>query len=331
VSLLPSGWSVELLAGERGAGGDLMLAAPDGVSARLPVQTKTVIEGRDVAALRDLLTGDGPSGVVVARYVPASIAERLAAAGLSYADAAGNVRLSVEQPGLFISDRGADRDPWRGPGRPQATLTGDPAARVVRAMIDFAGDWTVRNLLDISGASTGSLYRVMAFLQTEGLVVRGPSKEFVVSDWVALLRRWGNDYGFVRSSQTSTWIAARGLDPFVESASRSPSDLTYAFTGTIAAQAWAAYAPARNAMVYVADPQLAADAWGLRPADAGANVMLAVPQTNVVFDRTVDRNGLRIAAPAQVAVDLITGPGRAPSEAEELIEWMRRNEPFWRR
>lgn len=219
MSLLPSGWSVELLAGERGAGGDLIVAAPDGVSARLPVQTRTIIEGRDVAALRDLLTGDRPSGMVVARYVPASIAERLAAAGLSYADAAGNVRISVEQPGLFISDRGADRDPWRGPGRPLATLTGDPAARAVRAMIDFAGDWTVRNLLDISGASTGSLYRVMAFLQTEGLVARGPSKEFAVSDWVALLRRWSNDYGFVRSSQTSP----QQPDKHVDCRSRSGS------------------------------------------------------------------------------------------------------------
>ena len=329
-SLLPSGWSLELLAGERGADGDLLVVAPDSASARLPVEVRTVVEGRDVAALRERLAVTGSPGLVAARYIPPAIRERLAAVGLSYADVTGNVRVGLERPGLFVLNQGADRDPWRGPGRPRGTLKGDPAARVVRALLDMAGDWSVRRLIEASGASTGSVYRVMEFLQTDGLTERRPTKEYVVTDWAALLRRWSQDYGFVRSGQTSTWIAARGLNSLTETASRSPKDLTYAFTGTIAAQEWASYAPARNAMVYVTDPEAAADAWGLKPADAGANVVLSVPQTSVVFDRTIDRDGLKIAAPAQVAVDLITGPGRAPSEAEELIEWMRRNESTWR-
>ena len=38
----------------------------------------------------------------------------------------------------------------------------------------------------------------------------------------------------------------------------------------------------------------------------------------------------RLAAPTQVVVDLMTGPGRSPNEAEELLEWMKRNERSWR-
>ena len=40
--------------------------------------------------------------------------------------------------------------------------------------------------------------------------------------------------------------------------------------------------------------------------------------------------GIRRAAPAQVATDLLNGPGRDPQEAEELIRWMRDNEDEWR-
>jgi len=84
-------------------------------------------------------------------------------------------------------------------------------------------------------------------------------------------------------------------------------------------------------MVYVADVTAAVDAWDLRPADAGANVLLAEPAYEVVFERsstTVD--GVVVAAPSQVVVDLMTGPGRNPNEAEELLDWMVRNEQSWR-
>lgn len=40
---------------------------------------------------------------------------------------------------------------------------------------------------------------------------------------------------------------------------------------------------------------------------------------------------LRDTVPAlsQVAVDLITSPGRDPNEAEALVQWMRENEDAW--
>jgi hypothetical protein len=100
----------------------------------------------------------------------------------------------------------------------------------------------------------------------------------------------------------------------------------------LAAAEWAAYAPARLAMIYVATANDAASAWGLRPAEAGANVTLAEPEFDVVFERSLkSKDGLVMAAPTQVVVDLMTGPGRSPSEAEELLEWMKRNEQSWRR
>ena len=74
----------------------------------------------------------------------------------------------------------------------------------------------------------------------------------------------------------------------------------------------------------------AADRLGLRETETGANVVLLEPFDPVVFDRTTTRKGLRCVAPSQLAVDLLTGPGREPSQGEELLEWMKENEDAWR-
>ncbi|MFF0312802.1 hypothetical protein ACFYSC_35720 [Streptosporangium sp. NPDC004379] len=301
----------------------------------LIVEAKNVVERRDTATLLQQLNDaadehPGSRGVVVSRYLSPPVRKRLTEAGLSYIDATGNITLNVSQPGLYVADRGADHDPWRGPGRPRGTLKGAPAAKIVRALLDHRRSWTIRQLIDVAGVSTGSTYRVIEFLESENLATRNSSGAVVVPDWVALLRRWSEDYGFVRSNRITRWIAPRGLPDLMRRAADNPA--RYAVTGTLAAAGWAPHAPARSAMIYTTDAEHTARLWGLRPADAGANVMLAEPESDVVFTRTLtDASGLTIAAPPQVAVDLMTGPGRNPSEAEELIEWMTRHEPSWRK
>ncbi|MGI5485316.1 hypothetical protein [Microtetraspora malaysiensis] len=301
----------------------------------LMVEAKRVVERRDTATLLQQLRAyaeaiPGSRAVVVSSYLSPPVRERLSDAGLSYIDATGNIRLNVPRPGLYIADRGADHDPWRGPGRPRGTLKGAPAAKVVRALLDHDRLWTIRELIGVAGVSTGSAYRVIEFLEAEGLAMRNSSGAVIVPDWVALLRRWSEDYGFVRNSRVTRWIAPRGLTNLAQRAVGSP--VQYAATGTLAAATWAPYAPARSAMIYTSDAERSAQLWDLRPADAGANVMLAEPETEVVFTRaSANASGLVIAAPSQVAADLMTGPGRSPAEAEELIEWMMRNESSWRR
>ena len=87
----------------------------------------------------------------------------------------------------------------------------------------------------------------------------------------------------------------------------------------------------RDVTAYVADPAEAASRLDLRPTDSGANVVLAANTDDFAFDRARDVDGLRVAAVSQVAVDLMTGPGRNPAEAEALLDWMEENEDAWRR
>lgn len=334
---LPAGWGARLSEElpDRGFDALLTVTAPDGTSATLLLEARRVVEGRDVAEARERLARyvqqtPGACGVVVARYLSSPVRKRLADAGLSYVDATGNVLVNVARPGLYVATDGADHDPWRGPGRPRGTLKGAPAARVVRALLDHDRSWAIRELVRVTGGSMGSAYRVIEFLESENLAIRDESGAVSVPDWAALLRRWSLDYAFVRNNDVTRWIAPRGLPDLLRRA--ADSSVRYAVTGTLAAAEWAAYAPARSAMIYVADADEAAGAWGLRAADAGANVMLGEPQIDVAFARTLVTAGdLVVAAPTQVAVDLMTGPGRNPNEAEELIEWMARHEPSWRR
>jgi hypothetical protein len=68
----------------------------------------------------------------------------------------------------------------------------------------------------------------------------------------------------------------------------------------------------------------------LRPAESGANILLAEPFDPVVYERTWKRQQITFAAPTQIAVDLLTSPGRGPAEADELLSWMGQNEDAWR-
>lgn len=336
---LPDGWTLQKteepnLTGQR-MDAVLEIVAPDQRVATVVVEAKGIVEGRDVPRLVEQLAGytaqfPKAQPLVAARYLSPQVRAQLTQVDLGYGDATGNIRLSVSNPGLFLSDKGADSDPWRGPGRPRGTLKGAPAAKVVRTLADFGGDWKVRDLVDAAGVSTGAAYRVIDFLDREGLAVRREGGTVSIPSWEKLLRRWSEDYGFVRNSRTSRWIAPRGLDDLLKRASASEG-INYAVSGTLAAAEWAAYAPARSAMIYTPEAEAAAGAWGLTPADAGANVILAEPDIDVVFTRTLtNTNGVVIAAPTQVVVDLMTGPGRSPAEAEELLQWMGKNEQSWR-
>ena len=341
---LPSTWELvdvtaEIPNGDRGPRPDAMveLRAPDGTTAVLVVEVKRTIAARDVDAelerLRrtiDILGLSSAIPTLVGRYLPASTRERVAAADASYLDATGNFQIASERPPLFVTASGAQRDPWRGPGRPRAGLRGTPAARVVRALADYRPPMSVPELVERSGASTGATYRVVDFLEQEALIDRQKPGPITGVRWRDAIERWSKDYGFDRADVVRGYIAPRGVERTIESLRRS-TGLVYVVTGSVAAQFDAPFAPARLLTAYVADPTEAANALDLRPTGSGANVVLAANADDFAFERARDVDGLRVAAVSQVAVDLMTGPGRNPAEADALLDWMEENEDAWRR
>jgi hypothetical protein len=336
---LPSGWKLqvdeEVSLGGRRADALVVLRGPDGAEAKLAVEAKRLLTPRDVPAALDQLAffqdAAGPiTPMIVGRYLTPSTRQELEARGSAYADATGNLRLALDRPALFLRDVGADRDPWRAPGRPRGTLKGPAAARVARALLDFRPPYSIPELRKLSGASSGATYRVIEFLEQEGIVERAPRGPITDVDWRRLLMRWSEDYGFQRSNSVSAFLEPRGLAALVDRL-RDRQDIQYTVTGSLAAERIAPYAPARLAMIYVDKAEQVAQDLGLRQVDSGANVLLATGDYDVVFDRAVLGEGTKWAATSQVAVDLLTGPGRNPAEAESLMDWMAANELQWRR
>ena len=339
---LPSGWRADVEVPSNldyGVDGVVRLRAPDGQEAVLLVEAKRLLNTRDVpAALVQLqamssrwVRGDvAVVPILAARYLAPSTRERIVEAGAGYVDATGNMLVTADRPALFIADRGADRDPWRGPGRPRGSLKGPPAARVVRALVDFAPPYTVPELSERAGTSTGATYRVVEFLEQEGIVERQRYGPISNVRWRKLLERWSEDYGFAQSNTFATYLEPRGLAALTDRLASLP-ELDYVVTGSLAAERVAAHAPVRLATLYVRDPSAAAEALDLRPADTGANIALATGDYDVVFERADTIDGLRVAALSQVAVDLLTGPGHNPSEATALLDWMEADESRWRR
>lgn len=339
---LPSSWSTttrtDVRIGDGSVDAIVDIVAPDGAQATLLVEAKPTVEPRAVAdlaartqILAELLADDGPlpARVVVARYLSRPVRERLEAAGIGYVDATGNLMLRLERPALFLRDVGANRDPGRGPGRPQGTLKGATAARLVRALADFKPPLSVPELARLSGASIGATYRMVDFLEREDLIAREPRSPISRVNWRGLIEHWGDDLGLGQTERMTLYLEPRGI-PELLTKLRMARDQRYVLTGTLAARYYDEQVPPRLAMIY-ADPvgQLI-DQLGLRPSPAG-NVLVGVPIDDVVFERATSISGLEIAAPSQIAVDLLGGPGRGPSEAEALLNWMEQNQDAWRK
>lgn len=130
------------------------------------------------------------------------------------------------------------------------------------------------------------------------------------------------------SNDSTGFVQPRGL-PLLQTC-LGDLDIDIAFTRSVAATLLAPVASARIAMIYADDHGRAVIGFDLRRTDIAANVMILRRFDPVVFARTIDRDGIRVVNPSQIAVDLLTSSGRGPAEAEALLEWMGDNSDVWR-
>ena len=320
----------------------LEIRDPDGLSALILLEAKMApLEPRRVADVASRLRGpslpgyDGaertdaaPVPMVVSPYLSPLTRERLVAAGISYVDSTGNMRLTVDRPAVFIETQGADKNPYR-EERPLRSLKGGKAARAARGLMDYRPPFGTRELAAETASSPAMISRVSSLLEPDGTVTRdGPRGRIVAVDWEALARRWAEDYDFASSNILTTWLEPRGARAIL--GRLRDASFRYAVTGSFAANRLAPVAEPRLVTLFADDPETAADSLGLRPADTGGNVLVVRPFDPVVFERGECDDGITYAKATQVLLDLMKGTGRGPAEADALLEWMRDNEELWK-
>ena len=315
------------------------LRDPDGLSSDIIVEVKAnPVEPRLVGSVASQLkalsysryeqAGATPANMLVSTYLSPLARERLAEAGISYADSTGNIRFTVDRPAVYIETQGADKNPFR-EERPLQSLKGRRAARVARGLLDYRTPFGTRELAAKTASSAAMISRVSSLLEPDEIVTKESPRGRIASvDWEALARRWAMDYDFAPPKASTTWLEPRGIRAlFVRLRDKG---IRYAVTGSFAGYRLAPVAEPRLAALYVDDPETAAQSLGLRPADTGGNVLLVIPFDPVAFERAEFDDGITYARVTQVLVDLMKGPGRGPAEAEALLEWMRDNEDIWK-
>lgn len=339
---LPATWSVELderRIPDTGADARLRIRPPDGSSVWVLIEVKSQMTPQVATGVAEQLSaydralGEGIDGLLAAApYLSPRTREALVRRGIGYFDLTGNLRLAVEEPPIVLEAVGEASNPWS-EGRPLRSLKGAAAGRLVRTLADFAEPYTLTRLSELASVSIPSAYRVVSLLEAEGLLRREPRGPVEEVDWQGLIRRWAQDYSLTDSNRVVSCLEPRGALAALEKL--ADSDTRHAVTGPLATSTVAPSVPGRLAAVFVDDPEGVLRTCAFREVERGANVMLLEPYDEVVYERAwagaLGSGEVTYAALSQVAVDLLTGPGRSPVGADELLAWMQENERGWRR
>jgi len=317
---LPQRWEVD--GGSSGAADtQIVIRAPQSHTT-IVVEARRTLAPRDVAAWTSGLARSLRTAVpyvpilVVAPWLSSRAREALAEAGLNYLDMTGNALLRLDNPAVYISSAGAERNPLP-PARPAASLRGPKAARLIRLLADVRPPYGVGELAAAAGLTPGYVSRLLDRLDREAIVDRGPRGAVAEVDVGALLRAWAEDYDVFRRELTTTWLAPGGAPSALSSLADAPGRT--AVTGSFAAVRLAPVAAPSLLVAYCERVEDTADALGLLPADAAPNVVLLRPFDEVVWARTQDEDGVGYAASSQVVVDCLTGDGRMPAEGDALL------------
>jgi hypothetical protein len=244
---------------------------------------------------------------------------------ISYIDFNRNVWIATNS--LLIDRMGSDKPPVDGAERPARTsLRGPKTARIIRYLCDFREPLKVRDIAANTSVNAGNVSRVLDFLTRENVISRERGGVSSV-DWEALIKRWAVDVAKDRRGEA--FLEPHGLKAFIRRL--EDSKCLYAITG---AYAGAQIAPAAMPVavdVYVTNIEAFADELELLRSDRVGNVRLVEAPDHVVFERTMNVNDVMIAAPSQIAADLLTLPKRSNDEYRSLLLWMKKHERIWRR
>jgi IclR helix-turn-helix domain len=338
---MPRGWEVEgTNQASEGTGppadARISLRGPNGTISTIVVEEKEVVSPRIVLSeLSPRMQSARNLGahlplLVVTPWLSRRAQGLLADEEISYIDLTGNALLRIDNPPFYIQTAGAERNPWP-KERGRAQLRGAKAARLIRLLIDVRPPYGLQEIAKATSLAPGYVSRLLDTLYREALIERAPRGPVERVDIAALLRRWAASYDVFQANDAQGFIATEGLERLLSRAAGDPAIGTRStITGSFAAGRIAPVASPALLLIYYDAPALLARDLGLLPADEGADVMLLRPFDPVVFDRNQIEEGLRYAAPSQIAVDCLTGNGRMPAEGEALLDWMLENEAAWR-
>ena len=260
----------------------------------------------------------GLYGVFAAPYISPRTAEICNQEKIGYLDLAGNCRLTFGQ--VYIEQTGMP-NPYA-EKRDLRTLYSPKAARVLRVLLtDPRKAWRVQTLSKEAAVSLGQASNVKRLLEDREWL-QGSEAGLLLKEPGSLLAEWAMNTN-ARKTISGNYYTLKGLAEIEAALSQAceREAIPYALTGFSGA---ARYAPAvryQRAMAYVGrDMERLAEQLSLKRVDSGANVTLYDPPDEGVLYGARPIDGICIASPVQVYLDLIGVKGRGEEAARTLLE-----------
>jgi hypothetical protein len=256
-------------------------------------------------------------GVFIAPYISPASAAICVQAGIGYVDLSGNCRLAFHnvfilrenQPNRFILKKEL------------ASLFAPRSERILRALLSFPNQvWTTTALAGAANVSMGMVSHIKKLLADREWI-RSADGGFHLTAPFDLLATWAENYTFRKNRLYDYYSLKEPYELEADLADACNSaGITYALTGFSASARLAPAVRYQRAMIYVQDdiPALAARL-GLKLVPSGPNVTLLSPYDEGVFSGSKLIDGIVIANPIQVYLDLKNYRGRGEEAAETLF------------
>jgi len=256
--------------------------------------------------------------VFSAPYISEQAAEICINEGIGFYDFAGNCRLNID--GIFIIQKG-NPNPFS-EKRDLRSLYSPKAERVLRVLLNNTmRSWRFQPLAEEAQVSLGQVSNVKTLLDDREWLIT-TNDGFKTKEPESLLNEWTMNYKFRRNTVRNYYTLKTLADIEADLAEEGEKEnITYALTGFSGAVRYAPMVRYQRAMAYIADdPDKVASRLSLKEVSSGANITLLMPYDEGVFYGKQSIDGVQVASPVQVYLDLMNMKSRGEEAALAVLD-----------
>ncbi|MGV8058742.1 MAG: type IV toxin-antitoxin system AbiEi family antitoxin [Smithellaceae bacterium] len=257
-------------------------------------------------------------GVFAAPYISPQTAEICVKEKIGYLDLAGNCRLTFGQ--LYIEQEGKP-NPFA-EKRDLRSLYSPKAARVLRVLLaDPKKPWRVQALAEEAKVSLGQVSNVKSLLEDREWL-KSSDTGLLLKDPESLLSEWSENFNSRKNIARNYYTLRSIAEMEADLAKTCEGEGTaYALTGFSGAARYAPSVRYQRVMAYVSrDVERIAKILSLKEVASGANVSLFTPYDEGVLYGTRQIDGICIASPVQIYLDLLGVKGRGEEAAKAILD-----------